>query len=595
MNGVLSLTGDSMKFFNSALEKTVASAGSAEAAYRKMADSFENKMQTIKNVAQVTMIEIGTRLEPVAEKVASSFANLLAGIKIGVDQGAFDPLFAYLDRVAVDLAKWFSGIAAAMPEALSRVDFTVLIDAFNSLREAIGGYFDGLDLTKADDLGSALQTVVDIVAGIIEVSAGMADAFRPIIQTIAEFFTEVARGDEETKETLGKLLAFAQAIETLGLGLAAAIVGINEYKISIKGIFDTIAGGAQVMWNGFEILLKGFARAVADLASMLLNLVDTMSLGLIPGLDGAREKLDQFVSSVDLEQDGADAQRGLFKMMDGLHALATESGATTEKTRELKSALADIPERTAPKIEFDGWIDVRNAVDTVKAKLTDLPQKTGVSVEVLADGSSIEQARGLIKRTFPDGTVQVTNVGVSVDDVSLRGAGEKLEKALPAKKTIEAELKLDEAKIKARAETVQKSMEWSAKVDIAEIEAATKQIEETFGNLDTRIQGTGSVIEKLLAAMTDENIGTSEKWGIQSMLEDEAEARQTAMEQSEELTKQQIELNKLRLSAMERGTAMIEIKADGLKPHLEAFMWEILEAVQIRANESGSDFLLGIG
>ena len=32
---------------------------------------------------------------------------------------------------------------------------------------------------------------------------------------------------------------------------------------------------------------------------------------------------------------------------------------------------------------------------------------------------------------------------------------------------------------------------------------------------------------------------------------------------------------------------------DGLQPHLEAFMWEILEAIQVRVNADGYEMLLG--
>jgi hypothetical protein len=45
---------------------------------------------------------------------------------------------------------------------------------------------------------------------------------------------------------------------------------------------------------------------------------------------------------------------------------------------------------------------------------------------------------------------------------------------------------------------------------------------------------------------------------------------------------------------MESGEGMITVTADGLEPELEAFMWKILERVQVRANEESSDFLLGL-
>jgi hypothetical protein len=49
-----------------------------------------------------------------------------------------------------------------------------------------------------------------------------------------------------------------------------------------------------------------------------------------------------------------------------------------------------------------------------------------------------------------------------------------------------------------------------------------------------------------------------------------------------------------KLDAMKSGEALIQIDGAGLQPHLEAFMWEILAAVQIRVNEEGHAMLFGI-
>jgi hypothetical protein len=53
-------------------------------------------------------------------------------------------------------------------------------------------------------------------------------------------------------------------------------------------------------------------------------------------------------------------------------------------------------------------------------------------------------------------------------------------------------------------------------------------------------------------------------------------------------------LNRLKVESLERGDALITVEGSGLQPHLEAFMWEILEAIQIRANATGAEFLLGV-
>jgi len=55
----------------------------------------------------------------------------------------------------------------------------------------------------------------------------------------------------------------------------------------------------------------------------------------------------------------------------------------------------------------------------------------------------------------------------------------------------------------------------------------------------------------------------------------------------------EIRLANARARAFERGDSLITINGDGLQPHLEAFMFEILEAIQVRVSADGLEFLLG--
>ncbi len=594
MNGVLSLTGDGMKFFNKALDETKNSAGNAEAAYQKMVVTFSNQMQMVKNVAEVTMIDIGTKLEPMAAKLAGSFGDLFKGIKIGVDSGAFDPLFAYLEQVAGSLSTWFSGIAAAMPEAFSKLDFAKLIEAFNELGRAISGYLGGLDLTKADDLAGAMQTIIDIITGIVNITAGMADAFRPFASVIVDFFKSLADGGPETQETTGKILAFSMAIQDAGLAVVAAILAIDEFKVSVSGLFNTLAGGVQVLWNGFEILLTAIKGMVIVIGGLFVGLLDKLTFGLLPGLDSMKAKLTEWGSTIgpSFEKNGAEAAAGLSRLTSGLAQLGAESGTTKEKTKKLHAELSGIPESVTTAIKLIGAEAVASSAKDVKTDIAkEIPEKWQTMVEVLADGTSISAADGMIKKTFPDGTTYYTNLGVTTDDASIAAAKKKIDAAAPNKKEIEATLKYDEARIKAQSEIIGKSLEWKAKVDIAQAEAAAEGIKAAFSSVSTGITSTGDLIGSLFSTMKS---GSADAWEIEEQVRKENERRGQEFALQARLTNAQIENIEARTKAMEKGDAMIKISADGLKPQLEAFMWAVLEAVQIRANESGSEFLLGM-
>ena len=59
------------------------------------------------------------------------------------------------------------------------------------------------------------------------------------------------------------------------------------------------------------------------------------------------------------------------------------------------------------------------------------------------------------------------------------------------------------------------------------------------------------------------------------------------------LTNAEIDLLKEKKNFLSRGEALITVKGDGLQPHLEAFMWEILKSIQVRATQEGAEFLIG--
>lgn len=70
--------------------------------------------------------------------------------------------------------------------------------------------------------------------------------------------------------------------------------------------------------------------------------------------------------------------------------------------------------------------------------------------------------------------------------------------------------------------------------------------------------------------------------------------RQDAFDLQKRLIEAQINLMKQQSNALTNGEGLIKIDGAGLKPHLEAFMWEILSAIQTRVNKDGMKMLLGM-
>jgi len=592
LNAVLVLASDKTGNFKNALGEMQNAAGATETAYDKVAGAFENVNQRVVNSFQVMLIDIGDRLMPRYGEMAGAMGDILKGIKVGVDSGAFDPLFAYLDEVGASIALWMKGVAEAMPEALQMLDYSALIQAFRDLGAAFGEYFGELDLTKAEDLAAAMQLLIDIGTGLVRVTTGMVEAFRPFASVIADFFIQVGRGDKETQETLGKVILFAAAIRDAGWAVVATILAIDEFAISMRGLFNVIGGGVQLLWNGFTILLEGIKGGLVIIAGGFVELLDYMTFGMFPGLDAMREKLTAWGKTISFEQDAEDARRGLFRMMEGFVELGTGAGTATTKTEQLKAALRDTPPVVKTEFKAENLDVSARAVDEFKGKIATIPEKTTTTVEVLADGTKIETTKDMIYKTFPDGQLLITNIGTQADAAKLAETKKKIDDAVPASKVMEIQAKIDEARLKESSAIVQKSIEWKAKIDIAQIEASAKVITATFASIDNTVTSTGNTISSMLGSY-EQALGRGGTTFIESQIVEEGRRRDAALLLQKDMTEAQVALIKQQTESLKAGNAMIQIDGKGLQPHLEAFMFEILAAIQVKANAEGMKFLVG--
>jgi hypothetical protein len=77
-------------------------------------------------------------------------------------------------------------------------------------------------------------------------------------------------------------------------------------------------------------------------------------------------------------------------------------------------------------------------------------------------------------------------------------------------------------------------------------------------------------------------------------IDKENDIKQEAFDLQKKLTDAQIGLMKAQTDALVNGDGLIKIDGSGLAPHLEAFMWEVLKAVQVKVNADGLKLLLGV-
>ena len=224
------------------------------------------------------------------------------------------------------------------------------------------------------------------------------------------------------------------------------------------------------------------------------------------------------------------------------------------------------------------------AVEDIHAALADMPpveivdpKKTETDMGELWDvvKGACDEINANLKT---DGGAKVP---ATVDEESVNEAKRTLEKTLP--KTHEVDVRLKQELVRAQTE-----------ITTATIRSETEKWKSMFESVNVGIESTGNTLQSFWNTLAGGDLSLAQQMSLESYMRKEEDRRREEFELQKRLSEQQITLNRLKAESLERGDALITVEGSGLQPHLEAFMWEILEAIQIRANATGAEFLLGV-
>jgi len=571
---VTEITGVAMNSAGSAAKEVAARMESSEVQIDRFKVGFEN-----------LGITIGDKFRESATKAITGGNEIMAAFSGLVSSGTFDPVFDALSGFSSRLYDYLKIIALNLPAAFEKVDFDGLLNAFGDLGDAFASWFEGIDLTTVDGLAEGLQTLVDIIAGLVELTAGMVEGFKPFVSAVSDFLVSLGKGDEESQKTLGTILALAKMVEIAGLGFVAAVTAVDQYKVSIVGLFNVVGGGSQVLWNCMQLIADAIQGVFVLAEGTILSFINKITFGLaslFPAFKDAQAIVEASGKkiSANIDTDAADARRGLDRMIDGFNQLASDSG---KSSATVTSSLKSIPDKKTLDLDISSLTANANKATS---ELFKIPDKKETTLTAKADTTQIESVKKLVTETLPDGTVTIHEV--FVDEPKLAATKKTLDDALPKEKKIDASI--ETARIKAEADVITKAIEWKAKIDISQAEQATKQLESMLKSVDTGIDSTGDTLASLFKTMAD----SGGNWQIYDAIEKEKEYREQEFELQKKLVEQQLKLQEAKTKALESGSQVIQIEAAGLQSHLEMILWEILSAIQVRANEEAAEFLLGV-
>ena len=654
LQGALILGADKSGIFADALKQMGENTGLTSKAFETMSQNYEVSMQRMANAADVAMIKAGKPLLDEFGSVANGIGAVFQNLGKGIDSGAFDPIINALESFGKSMAGTLQNIAKNLPEALNSVDFGPLVRSFESLGGEIGDAFNNIfgeiDLDTPEGLSQALQKIVNGIAGLTNVTAGIIDGLDPIFKAFGGLADAGINAGEGAQKAIGEWLGAALVITEFGTKIAAAAIALDAFGADFMRIFDVLFGAVRGVFNAVEIAIEGFSALVIgtvyDIFSALGKLPDALGgAAWRDAAEGVKGTFNNFTLAV--KNDIADLDDASAQFARGIHGVGT---ATEEAALSAKSLTAATSEATEQGKAFSGldWSQGATGIDYVgeAAKKLGLSfgeaggqaETTGQKVvtfigevkgirfdEAIANaeawgqsftevdnalgqlvGGVLVQTTGYIKSAADEMDIaraKTNGYKLEIDDLGnrtytpviegqkktneeLRTAQKEMEAA--AKKAVDYDLKLQEIQSKERIAYIEAVF----KVDEAQIQADAQKLVAAFESINTTITSTGETLTGLIgswAGIAD----TFEGAKLWNLIEDESKARQDAMAQQKLLLAEQIKYMQARTTAMMKGDTLLKVEASGLTPHLERIFHEILRACQVKANEQGLELLLG--
>jgi len=509
--------------------------------------------------------------------------------------GAVEDLdvWANLGAKAADTA---GDIAGNIQTVLRDMDFSGVEQAFNELWDTISGIFSDadLDLTTIEGVEEAVRIVSESVESILNVTKGQFEIWGPIFIAFKEMVDSFNSMDSGTKELAGNIIAIGAGLVTLGGAVAA--------------------GGA---------LLSGLSSLVA-LLSGPVGLAAAFAGALLAYNNWANAPIEQAAAAKDKAiEDHAKAVKDLTEQLDGIPLTKTSEVFLLIEKGDLDGAQELITELTEEEkeVRLKAEVDAKE-LNEFNTNLAEISDEAQVEITALMNAGKYEEAQQLIEDL---GAGKEIELGVKVDSADItvaketiswfdeNGTEHKIEVAsegvdtakkeiekIPTTKELEiilqGEIDKDLATIETNAENLQAAVEWKAKLDIAEAQAAAEILSAAFDAASQSVENTSQASSNMFDALVENMSGlsTMDKWAMQDVLDDQMDMQQQALDMQKELTEAQAEYLRATAEALKNGDSLIKIDGTGLSPALEMVMWEIIEKVQVRATAEASEFLLGI-
>jgi TP901 family phage tail tape measure protein len=564
-------------------------------------NTFEKQLDRTKIAFQNLGIAVGDEFRLAAQGAVEGATEIELQLQGLVRSGAFDELFEYLRDLGERLGVFFKDIAEILPEAVALLDFSQLIKSLegvgSELNKIFKSIFGDIDLTTPEGLAAFIQKIIDGFTALQNVVAGVLSGLEPFIAKAVEVVEKFVEGGSEAQKFAGEVLGIAKGVNEVLKAIPLLTGGLNLLSGAIGLLAFTRIPAFLVSLGQVGTVSVGALGALGSAG--LLGVVGALSVGFGVLVGNLVKDLPVFKQIGETFAEIALRAKGLGAAEIALieaRAKSTESaGEQAVELVRLAEAMGKLPSQQSTEVLVEGSQEYQDDLQEILDEVEKFPESKGTKLYAEPDTESAKEAVNtlFITVTGESGNVFFIPVKVKADEQPVEETKKKIEeipneKSLVAK--IENQTEIEVTKIKAQAEVLQSAFEWTAKIEIAEVEQHMETIRTLSDNLTTSFANTGDVISAMVGNLAD--LTGYEAYKVLGYIEEESRRRDRLLDAQIKLTDAEIKWLDAKTKAVDRGDAAISIQMEGIYPELELIMWKVMERVQLQVNNEGLDLLI---
>ncbi len=588
--------------------------------------------------------------------IADIFKSVGVSVEAPEFQPVYDAVDEFVSRFTETLEGVATALPEAMAQVDFKplIDsFGALGEEIATVFDGLFG--DDLDLTKPEDLAKALQQAVNIMGVFVNVTKGIISEFQPIFALIGQAAKELATTSSASSEATGNLLGALTLLNGFGTAIGGFLILIKESEADISQVFNVMSGAAKIALNSIQISLNLVGIALSEFLEGANLALSKVTFGETS--DEFLANANKWAATSeglkdDLIRNSREAREGWSELADGILG----SG---EKIESSMKGVGDESAKTAPKLEAAAKEAAKLADEALNLEILDkvskslaevnkalddngnainIPvSKTGELVAATKELNDVEKVLAetlkLVNPSFAEFEKVMSNLPIGVQN-SVRATddlAQKIEILEAAEKGMLLEFKdgqkvftgyggvLDTQKDKTKdlAEETDKAkeamlrfavemeniasneriktIEFATEFNIAQVEADAKKYAAALESVATVAAAISESIGTLAGIFADPETGRKEQRAIEDIIERQEDRLDQELELQAELIQAQIDQMNAQTEALNNGESLITIEAGGLEPELEAFMFKILQRIQVKVAADKDLFLANAG